>query len=81
MEEGSSSENDYRKAAVRRKGKEGSTRRKREQHLVCTEGPVLVQQVHQGEWHGEAAEQDPRHGHVHDEDVSGGPHHLRAAQR
>jgi hypothetical protein len=51
--------------------------KKREQYLVCTEGPVLVQQVHQGEWHGEAAEQDPRHGHVHDEDVSRGPHHLQ----
>jgi len=50
-------------------------------HFVCTyliwsQGPVLGDKVHQGEGHGEGAQEDVRDGEVGNEDVPGGEHHL-----
>ena len=43
---------------------------------VLPQGPVLREEVHQGEGHGEGAEEDVGDGEVGDEDVPGGEHHL-----
>ena len=36
-----------------------------------SELPVDVEDVEEGEWHSERAQQDARDGHVHDEDIAG----------
>ena len=43
---------------------------------VLPQAPVLGQEVHQGEGHGEGAEEDVGDGEVGDEDVPGGEHDL-----
>ena len=43
---------------------------------VLAQGPVLGEEVHQGEGHGEGAEEDVGDGEVGDEDVPGGEHDL-----
>ena len=43
---------------------------------VLPQGPVLGEEVHQGEGHGEGAEEDVGDGEVGDEDVPGGEHDL-----
>jgi hypothetical protein len=45
--------------------------------LIWSQGPVLGDEVHQGEGHGEGAQEDVRDGEVRDKDVPGGEHHLR----
>ena len=43
---------------------------------VLPEGPVLGEDVNEGEGHREGAEEDVRDGHVGDEDVPSGDHFL-----
>ena len=47
-------------------------------HLILSESPEGTEDVHEGEGHREAAEEDARDGQVGDQDVTGRPHALEA---
>ena len=44
---------------------------------VLPPGPVLVEEVHQGQRHGEGAEEEVREGQVGDENVARCQHYLQ----